>query len=65
MSAQKTELGELAGKIAEENREGLQKLADEELSEKRRNEFFVQKYIRKAKRFLGLESGDATVIDLN
>lgn len=65
MSTQKTELGELAGKIAEENREGMQKLADEELSEKRRNEFIVQKYVRKAKRLLGLESSNATVIDLN
>jgi len=59
------ELGELAGKIAEENKEGMQKLADEELSERRRNEFFVQKYVRKAKRFLGLESGGAAVINLN
>lgn len=65
MQTEKTGLGELAGKIAEENREGMQKLADEELSEERRNEFFVQRYLRKAKRFLGLESGDATVIDLN
>jgi len=60
-----TELGELAGKIADENREGMQKLADEKLSEERRDEIFVHKYVRKAKRFLGLESTDAAVINLN
>lgn len=54
----------LISKVVEENTEGLEKLAREEVAESRRNESIVHRKVRKWKRELGLRKSGAKKIEL-
>lgn len=51
-------------KVASENKEGLEKLAREEIAEERQKESWFHKLLRVSKRKLGLRDSDAVKIQL-
>lgn len=58
-------LNEMADKVVDENKEGFEKLANEEIAEKRRRETIVSKIWRDVRRRLGFRKTKAKTIDLN
>lgn len=63
-SQEKTELVKLVESIVVENKEGINKLAEEDLAHERRNESVFKKKFREIKRDLGLRKSGAKKISL-
>lgn len=63
-SAQGKRIGEVVDRLVDKNREGIEKLANEDIAERRRNENEVSKIWREVKRKLGLRKSGAKRIHL-
>ena len=63
-ATEENRLGEIVDELVEENREGIEKLANEEIAERRRNETIVSKIWREVRRKLGLRKSGAKRMQL-